>query len=283
MVDKNNPKLSVRKQSRILNINRSTLYYKPKGESAENLNIMRLIDEEYLKHPFYGSRRMVYFLKRLGYKVERHRVRRLMKLMGLTAIYQKPNTSKKNPAHKIYPYLLKDLEINHPNQVWSSDITYLPMKHGFMYLVAVIDWYSRKVLSFKISNSLDKSFCVETLEDAIQKYGTPQVFNTDQGCQYTSLKFTETLKNHGIQISMDSKGRWRDNVMIERLWRSIKYECLYLEEFDNVYTLKQAIQKWIFYYNTARPHATFNGQTPEEIYNESRSLEGIPSREIRAA
>lgn len=283
MVDKTSASISVRKQCELLGVNRATVYYKPRGESAENLQLMRLIDEAYLKYPFYGSRKMTYVLNRLGYKVGRHRVRRLMTLMGLTAIYQKPNTSQKNQAHEIYPYLLRNKTVDQPNQVWASDITYIPMKHGFMYLTAIIDWYSRKVLSWRLSNTLDKTFCIEALEEAIEKYGLPEIFNTDQGCQYTSVEFTSQLKQHNIQISMDGKGSWRDNVMIERVWRSLKYECIYLQEFDTVNALKSAVGKWMHYYNHERPHATFNGQTPQEIYNGKNTQESMLSWRIRAA
>lgn len=283
MVDKKSPDMSVRKQCALLGVNRSTLYYKPKEETPETLKLMRLIDEEYLKHPFYGARKMTYVLNRFGHQAGRHRVRRLMNLMRLTAIYQKPCTSQKNQAHEIYPYLLRNKTIDKANQVWASDITYMPMKHGFMYLTAIIDWYSRKILSWRLSNTLDKAFCLEALEEAIEKYGIPEIFNTDQGCQYTSVEFTGQLKHHNIQISMDGKGSWRDNIMIERVWRSLKYECLYLQEFDTVNALKSAVAQWIHYYNHERPHATFNGQTPQAIYNETNLKESMLSLEVRAA
>ena len=268
MIDRNHLKLSIRKQCDLLEINRSTLYHRPKGESPQNLVLMRLIDEEYLKHPFYGSRKLVFILRQNGHDVSRHRVRRLMHLMGIEAIYQKPRTTLFNKQHKIYPYLLKGLDIARPNQVWASDITYIPMRRGFMYLVAIIDWYSRKVLSWRLSNTLDAEFCVDALQEAISLYGTPEIFNTDQGCQFTSEEFTKVLKDHQIQISMDSKGRWMDNVMIERLWRSFKYECIYLTEFDSVKELKQATEEYFHFYNTQRPHATFHGQTPMGVYNQ---------------
>ena len=268
MIDRNHLKLSIRKQCDLLEINRSTLYHRPKGESPQNLVLMRLIDEEYLKHPFYGSRKLVFILRQRGHDVSRHRVRRLMHLIGIEAIYQKPRTTLFNKKHKIYPYLLKGLDIARPNQVWASDITYIPMRRGFMYLVAIIDWYSRKVLSWRLSNTLDAEFCVDALQEAISLYGTPEIFNTDQGCQFTSEEFTKVLKDHQIQISMNSKGRWMDNVMIERLWRSFKYECIYLTEFDSVKELKQATQEYFHFYNTQRPHATFHGQTPMGVYNQ---------------
>ena len=268
MIDRNHLKLSIRKQCDLLEINRSTLYHRPKGESPQNLVLMRLIDEEYLKHPFYGSRKLVFILRQRGHNVSRHRVRRLMHLMGIEAVYQRPRTTVANKKHKIYPYLLKGLDIARPNQVWASDITYIPMRKGFMYLVAIIDWYSRKVLSWRLSNTLDAEFCVDALQEAISLYGMPEIFNTDQGCQFTSEEFTKVLKDHQIQISMDSKGRWMDNVMIERLWRSFKYECIYLTEFDSVKELKQATEEYFHFYNTQRPHATFHGQTPMVVYNQ---------------
>jgi putative transposase len=268
MIDRNHLKLSIRKQCDLLEVNRSTLYHKLKGESPQNLVLMRLIDEEYLKHPFYGSRKLAFILRQRGHDISRHRVRRLMHLMGIEAVYQKPRTTVANKKHKIYPYLLKGLDIARPNQVWASDITYIPMRKGFMYLVAIIDWYSRKVLSWRLSNTLDAEFCVDALQEAISLYGTPEIFNTDQGCQFTSEEFTKVLKDHQIQISMGSKGRWMDNVMVERLWRSFKYECIYLTEFDSVKELKEATEEYFHFYNTQRPHATFHGQTPMSVYNQ---------------
>ena len=272
MVDHNHRALSVRKQCQVLEISRSSAYYRPCGESAENLRIMRVIDAEYLKHPFYGSRKMVYFLTRQGLEIGRHRVRRLMRVMEITAIYQKPRTTIPNQNHKIYPYLLKGVVIDRPTQVWATDITYLPMRKGFMYVVAVIDWASRKVLSWHLSNTMDVRFCVEALQEALLKYGAPEIFNTDQGSQFTSNKFTAILKAHTIKISMDSVGRWMDNVTIERLWGSLKYECIYLREFDTVSELKAAITEYMQFYNLERPHATFNAQTPEEVYTQSMSM-----------
>ena len=271
MVEHHNPKLSVRQQCQLLSISRSSAYYQPSGESAENLKVMRMMDAEYLKHPFYGSRKMVYFLTRQGLEIGRHRARRLMRVMGIQAIYQKPRTTVPNQNHKIYPYLLKGAVIDRSNQVWATDITYIPMRKGFMYLVAIIDWASRKVLSWRLSNTMDTRFCVDALQAAIAKYGPPEIFNTDQGSQFTSNRFTEVLKKHYIRISMDSVGRWMDNVMIERLWRSVKYECIYLREFDAVSELKTAITDYMQFYNFERPHATFHGQTPEEVYTKSVS------------
>ena len=207
-------------------------------------------------------------LGRLGYNISRHRVRRLMRKMGLVAIYQKPKTSIKNSQHRIYPYLLKNLAITEPNKVWCSDITYIPIKKGFLYLVAIKDWYSRKVLSWRLSNSMDSLFCIEALEEAIENYGTPEIFNSDQGSQYTSIEFTEKLKSHNIKISMDGKGRWIDNVFIERLWKSLKYECVYLQEFDSYQKAKKSIGERLGFYNNIRPHSVFDGQTPDEVYHE---------------
>ena len=203
-----------------------------------------------------------------GYCVGRHRVRRLMRLMGIEAIYQKPRTSLSHPAHKKYPYLLKDMDINRPNQVWCTDITYIPIKRGFLYLVAIMDWHSRKVLSWRLSNTMDTHFCIEALEEALWKYGTPEIFNTDQGSQFTSSDFIDVLNEHSVRISMDGKGRWVDNVFIERLWRSLKYECVYLKSFETGQQARTEIGAWIHFYNSERPHSVFNGLTPKEIYHQ---------------
>ena len=266
MVESENSKLSIRSQCRLLSLSRSSYYLQPKGESVENLALMRRIDEIYLSHPYFGSRRMTYVLKAEGHQVSRHRVRRLMRLMGIQAIHPKPKTSLGNKEHTVYPYLLRDLSIDRSNQVWCTDITYIPMKRGFMYLTAIMDWHSRKVLSWRLSNTLDARFCVEALEEALQIYGKPEIFNTDQGAQYTSEEFTKVLKNHGIKISMDGKGRWMDNVMIERLWRSVKQECVYLQEFDSIKELKKSLKNWFEFYNHERPHATFDGRKPSDVY-----------------
>jgi len=269
MVNPVHQTLSIHSQCTLLQISRSSYYYKATAESDYNLLLMRVIDEEYLKYPFFGSRQMRRHLVRLGYKVARHRVRRLMSIMGLVAIYQKPKTTNKDYTHKIYPYLLRNLDINRVNQVWCSDITYIPVKKGFMYLVAIKDWYSRKVLAWRLSNTMDTSFCIAALEDALDQYGAPEIFNTDQGSQYTSVDFTNVLKANNIKISMDGKGRWMDNVFIERLWRSLKYECVYLHEFETALEAKVAIEEWCNFYNEIRPHSFFDGQTPNEVYNES--------------
>ena len=227
MVSKDH-KLSLRRQCALLTLARSNLYYEPKGESAENLRFMEIIDKQFLETPWYGSRQMARLMKRHDHKCGRHRVRRLMRLMRLMPIYQEPNTSKKHPQHKIWPYLLRNVVIDRPNQVWCADITYIPMRRGFLYLVAIMDWYSRKVLAWRLSNSMDAEFCVEALKEALAAHGTPEVFNTDQGSQFTSGDWIDVLSDAKIKISMDGKGRWIDNRMIERLWRSLKYECVYL-------------------------------------------------------
>lgn len=279
MIDPANRNLSIVRQCRLLKVSRSGWYYEPKEESPFNLSLMRIIDEQFLATPYYGSRQMMRQLRRAGYQVSRKSVRRLMRLMGLQAIYQAPKTSLPHPEHKVYPYLLKDLTINRPNQAWCSDITYIPIKRGFLYLVAIMDWYSRKVLSWRISNTLDTEFCAQALKEAIGCYGIPDIFNTDQGSQFTSFQFTNILKDHGVKISMDGKGRWMDNVFIERLWRSLKYECVYLNNFENGHQAKVLIGNWMAHYNRERPHSTFDGQTPYEVYIKMKNLNGAPHSE----
>jgi len=266
-VDPCHRRLSVSRQCSLVGISRSSYYYEPAGESALNLQLMRLIDAEYLKTPWYGSRQMARRLRQLGHNVNRKRVRRLMGLMGIEAVYRKPRTSVPGDGHRIYPYLLRDVEVTRPNQVWCSDVTYIPMPRGFMYFVAVMDWYSRKVLSWRLSNTLDASFCVEALEDAMGRYGKPEIFNTDQGSQFTSLEFTEVLGKAGVRISMDGKGRWMDNVFIERLWRSLKYECVYLNAFETGSEARAGIGDWVAYYNGERPHSSLGGLTPDDVYS----------------
>jgi len=266
MVDPKAPTLSVSRQCRLLSIQRSSYYYKPKPIKAENLKLMRLIDEQYLKEPTWGSRSMRNHLRRLGYKINRKRVQRLMRLMGIEAIYPKPKTSRPHPAHKVYPYLLRNLTIERPNQVWASDITYIPMGHGYMYLVAVMDWYSRKVLAWRVSNTMDTDFCVEALKEAIRRFGTPEIFNTDQGSQFTSEAFTGVLKAHDINISMDGRGRCQDNIFIERLWWTLKYHYIYLRSFDNGAELRKALRGWFSFYNKERFHQALDNLTPDEVY-----------------
>lgn len=231
-----------------------------------DLMLMRQLDELYLKHPYYGTRRMTAVLRRLGHRVNRKRVQRLMGLMGLEAIYRKPNLSKRHPQHKVYPYLLRNLEVTRINQVWSCDITYIPMQHGFLYLVAVMDWHSRKVLSWRLSNTLDKTFCVAALEEALARYGKPEIFNTDQGVQFTCEAFIKTLESQGIRISMDGKGRCLDNIFVERLWRSLKYEEVYLKAYETVQEARKGIGAWMDFYNQERPHQALRYATPDEIY-----------------
>lgn len=261
------PELSVRRQCRLLSLTRSTLYHQPRGESAENLKFMEIIDRQFLDTPWYGSRQMARHMQREGHICGRHRVRRLMKLMRLVPIYQEPKTSQKHPGHKIYPYLLRDLSITRPNQVWCTDITYIKMKRGFLYLVAIMDWYSRKVLSWRLSNSMDAGFCIEALKEALATYGPPEIFNSDQGSQFTCADFTDVLKDTKVKISMDGRGRWIDNRMIERLWRSLKYECVYLNAFETGSDARAGIGAWITYYNERRPHSSHGIMTPDEAYD----------------
>lgn len=261
-----NPGLSITKQCELLQLSRSSWYYEALGESELNLTLMRLIDEQFLETPYYGARQMARYLRRQGYRVNRKRVRRLMQKMGLMAIYQKPNTSKPHPEHEIFPYLLSGVDIQSPNQVWCSDVTYIPMQKGFLYLIAVMDWHSRNVLSWRLSNTLGADFCVEALKEALAKYGKPAIFNTDQGSQFTSFSFTQVLKDAEVKISMDSKGRWMDNIMIERLWRSLKYECIYLHAFETGSEARKGIDKWIRRYNEERPHSSLDDRTPHEAY-----------------
>jgi len=266
MIDAAHRKLSISKQCKILGVNRSTVYYKKRPVKALDLEQMKLIDEQYLKNPSWGSRSMRNYLRRLGYKINRKRVQRLMRLMGLEAVYPKPKTSRPHPAHKVYPYLLRNLKIDHPNQVWAADITYIPMCHGFMYLVAIMDWYSRKVLSFRFSNTLDADFCVEALEEALGRYGKPDIFNTDQGAQFTSKAFTDLLQDNAVRISMDGRRRVQDNIFIERLWWSLKHQYIYLWSFDNATQLKQGVGQWFDMYNKERSHQALDDRTPDEVY-----------------
>ena len=267
MIDPNHPRLSIVCQCELVMISRSSFYYEGKGETALNLELMRLIDEQFLETPYYGSRQMKRHLVRQGYCVGRKRIRRLMRKMGLTPIYQKPRTSEPHPEHRIYPYLLRDVPIDRPDYVWCSDITYIPMRRGFLYLVAIMDWASRKVLAWRLSNSLDTSFCVEALEEALRRFGPPQIFNTDQGSQFTSKDFTDVLKDAGVKISMDGKGRWMDNIFIERLWRTLKYECIYLHAFETGSETRQGITRWVDKYNHDRPHSSLSDRTPDEAYH----------------
>jgi putative transposase len=266
MIDPGHPHISIARQCQLMAVSRSSFYYKSKPVKPEDLELMRLIDEQYLKTPFYGSRSMVKHFRRLGQEINRKRIQRLMRLMGIEAIYPKPKTSKPHPEHKIYPYLLRNLKIDRPNQVWTADITYVPLKRGFMYLVAVMDWYSRKVLAWRLSNTLDADFCVAALEDAIKRYGRPEIFNTDQGSQFTSQAFTKTLEDNDIKISMDGRGRFQDNIFIERLWWTVKYQYLYLHAFKDGADLRQGLRGWFRFYNQERFHQSLDDKTPDEVY-----------------
>ncbi len=266
MIELGHPDLSVVRQCELVSISRSSFYYQPVGETAENLALMRLIDAQFLDTPWYGSRQMARHLRRDGHEVGRKRVRRLMALMGLVPIYQRPRTTVPNSEHRVWLYLLRDMVVDRPNQVWCTDLTYIPMRRGFLYLVAVMDWATRKVLAWRVSNTMDVEFCVEALEEALARFGHPEIFNTDQGSQFTSSAFTGVLQQAGVRISMDGRGRWMDNVFIERLWRSLKYECVYLHAFETGSELRAGLSKWIGYYNTRRPHSTLAGRTPDEAY-----------------
>ena len=261
--------ISVRRQCALAGVARSSWYYQPRGESEENLLYMRLIDEQYLKTPFYGSPRMCWVLRQKGYNVNEKRVSRLMKVMGLQAIYPKKNLSKAAPGHKIYPYLLRGLKIDGPDQVWSTDITYIRMLRGFLYLCAVIDWHSRVVLSWRLSNTMDVDFCIETLEDALGSGIKPEIFNTDQGSQFTSPKFTQVLLDHKVQISMDGRGRALDNVFIERLWRDVKYEHVFLHEYENGADLYKGLEAYFHFRNKERPHEALGYKIPWDVYTKS--------------
>ncbi len=278
MVDRDHPMLSIVRQCELVSVNRSGLYHELAGETALNLALMRLIDAQFMETPWYGSRQMTRHLRREGHGVGRKRVRRLVAVIGLVPIYQRPRTTVRHPEHRIYPYLLRDLAIDRPNQVWCTDITYIPMRRGFLYLVAVMDWWTRKVLSWRVSNTMDVGFCIEALEDALASHGRPEIFNTDQGGQFTSPQFTAVLRDAGIRISMDGKGRWMDNVFIERLWRSLKYECVYLHAFETGSELRDGLTQWVAYYNARRPHSSLEGRTPNEAYATGMARNGENER-----
>ncbi len=266
MIEPDHPALPIGKQCRLLSISRSSFYYEPQGESELNLALMLLIDKQFLETPFYGVQQMAWHLRNQGFSVNVKRVRRLMRLMGLMPIYQKPNTSKPAKGHKTYPYLLRELRVERPNQVWCADITYLPMKRGFLYLIAIMDWHTRKVLAWRISNTYEAEFCVEALNEAIHRFGSPEIMNTAQGSQFTSFAWTDRLKRAGVKISMDGKGRCIDNIFIERLWRSLKYECVYLHAWETGSQARAGIGCWINFYNRQRPHAAHGGQSPAVVY-----------------
>jgi putative transposase len=266
MIEPANPRLSVGEQCRLLSISRSSYYYEPQGENAVNLGLMRKIDKQFLETPFFGVQQMTWHLQGEGHTVNVKRIRRLMRLMNLMPIYQKPDTSAPAKGHKTYPYLLRGLRIDRPNQVGCADITYIPMRRGFLYLVAIMDWSTRKVLSWRLSNTMEADFCVEALNEAIHRFGAPEIMNTDQGSQFTSFAWTDTLRRAGSRISMDGKGRCLDNVFVERLWRSLKYECVYLHAWETGSQAKAGIAQWMTFYNRQRPHTAHRGQTPAAVY-----------------
>ena len=265
MIDRTHD-LPVVQQCKILSLSRSSAYYKPQETSQSDLALMRRIDELHLDYPFAGSRMLRDLLRRDGFAVGRKHVATLMKKMRIVALYKKPNTSRRHPAHLVYPYLLRHTEITRPNHVFAADITYIPMKRGFVYLFAVMDWASRRVLAWRLSNTLTTDFCLAAVQEAIHRYGTPAIFNTDQGAQFTSMEFTQLLKDHGIAISMDGRGCWRDNVFVERLWRSIKYEEVYLRSYETVSQAREGIGRYLDFYNTGRPHSALDAMTPDEYY-----------------
>ena len=269
-IDRDHDSLSVRRQCELLGFHRSQLYYEPVPETEENLQLMRLIDEWYLLRPHFGSRSMMAVLRKEGHAVNRKRIQRLMRKMGLEGMAPGPSTSRPAPGHKVYPYLLRDVVIERPNQVWSSDITYVPMRRGYLYLVAVMDWHSRFVLSWRLSNSMDTEFCLAALEDAFE-HGRPEIFNTDQGAQFTSRLFTERLESESIAVSMDGRGRATDNAFIERLWRSVKYEDLYLKEYDSGADCQKGLQAYFKFYCHERPHQGLDYRTPREVHQTTRS------------
>lgn len=258
--------LPVTRQAELLELSRSNVYYLPQPVPEADLVLMRRIDELHLASPFAGSRMLRDMLKLEGFEVGRKHVRTLMDTMGIATLYRKRNSSAPHPAHRTYPYLLKGLTIERPNHVWATDLTYIPMKRGFVYLVAILDWATRKVLAHRVSTSMTPDFCVDALEEAIAQYGTPDIFNTDQGSQFTSVDFTQVLKGHSVKISMDGKGRWVDNVFVERLWKSVKYEHVYLHAYDSVSEAKQQLAGYFEFYNTRRPHSSLGGQTPDTAY-----------------
>jgi putative transposase len=265
MIDRGHD-LSITKQAEVLNISRGSVYYLPRPVSESDLAVMRRLDRLHLEYPFAGSRMLQGLLVAEGSKIGRRHVRTLMRRMGIEALYRRPRTTTPEPGHKIYPYLLRGMEITRPNQVWAMDITYIPMARGSVYLAVVLDWFSRRVLSWRLSITMEASFCVETLEDALTRHGKPEIFNTDQGSQFTGTAFTSALADKGIAISMDGKGAWRDNVFVERLWRSVKYEEVYLRAYESVVDARQSIGRYLDFYNTKRPHQSLDGNTPDQAY-----------------
>lgn len=265
MIESSYPEISIRRQCELIGLSRSTFYHQPAMESPRNMLLMRLIDKQYTKTPFYGYPRMTEYLRRSGYPVNWKRIRRLMRLMGIQAVYPKPRTTVATKDHQVFPYLLRGLAITHVNQVWSTDITYLPMHRGFMYLVAVMDWFSRYVIAWQLSNTLDGAFCLATLKQALA-FAKPEIFNTDQGSQFTAHNFTTCLQDAGVRVSMDGRGRALDNVFVERLWRTVKYEDIYLKEYTTVQALTAGLQSYFGFYNTERPHQSLEYRTPAEVH-----------------
>lgn len=265
MIDREH-ELPLSRQSELLELSRSSLYYRAVPVNPRDIEIMKAIDEIHMKYPFMGSRSIRDKLRDRGYEIGREHVRTLMRKMGIEAIYRKPRLSRPHPGHMIYPYLLRGMEINRANQVWAADITYLPMARGFCYLVAIMDWASRRVLSWRLSNTLDVSFCIEALEEAILKYGSPEIFNSDQGSQFTSEAFTDILSASGIRISMDGRGRWMDNIMIERLWKSVKYEDVYLKAYESIPAVREGLKTYFEFYNSRRRHQSLDRRTPDDVY-----------------
>jgi putative transposase len=260
------PSLSMRRQCELLGVSRSSLYYEAVPTDPDELALMRRIDELHMQYPFYGSRKIAQELSRVGDPVNRKRIQRLMRLMGIESVAPKPKTSRPAPEHPIYPYLLRNIAISRADQVWAADITYIPMAHGFMYLVAIMDWHSRRVLSWRLSNTLDSAFCVEALKEALARFGAPEIFNTDQGAQFTAEAFTDVLREREVKISMDGKGRWIDNVFIERLWRSLKHEEVYLRAYDDGRAARDGVGRYMRFYNHERPHQALGYQTPDSFY-----------------
>ena len=280
MIETDHPDLSIKRQCELLGLNRSSYYYHPVEESELNLRLMELIDQQYTRTPFYGSPKLTVWLKRQGYEVNHKRVERLMRKMGMQAIYPKPFTSRRDSAHKIYPYLLSGVEVVYPNQVWSADITYIRVKGGFLYLVAIIDWYSRFVLSWRLSNTLEGCFCVEALEAALRR-SRPEIFNTDQGAQFTSVRFVSILEDREINVSMDGRGRAMDNIFVERLWRSVKYEEVYLKDYRTGQEAYRGLRRYFEFYNSERFHQSLNYRTPLEVYDFERSGRRRPDRSAK--
>ena len=268
MIDRSD-KLPVVRQCQLLGLSRASVYYTPQPVSESDLALMRRIDELHLNHPFAGTRMLRDLLREEGIQVGRRHVSTLMKKMGIEALYRRPNTSRKHPQNPVFPYLLRGLDITQANHVWAMDITYIPMRKGFVYLAAVLDWATRRVLAWRLSNSLTTDFCIEAVEEALRCYGKPEIFNTDQGSQFTSTEFVGLLQGHGIRVSMDGKGRWVDNVFIERLWKSVKYEEVYLHAYDSVAEARQGLQRYFQFYNERRPHSSLDGKTPDRVYFDS--------------